>query len=49
MTLEFIKELMDLVERRGLTRDPGQKPKDRKKKIRGDIKDRERRLRDKGD
>lgn len=49
MQLKFLKELMDLHERRGVTRDPGQRPKDRAKKIKGDLRDKKRKLRDKGD
>ena len=45
MKLEFIKELMDLVERRGATRDPGQRQKTRAQQERGREKDRERRRR----
>ncbi len=50
MKLKLLKELLDqLDERRGMTRDPGQRPKSMDKKIKGDIRDKKRRLRDKGD
>ena len=38
MKLELLKELLDqLDERRGATRDPGQRPKSADKKIKGDV------------
>lgn len=50
MKLETLKEIMDVLnERRGGTRDPGQRPKSDKKKIRGDVRDKKRELRDEGD
>ncbi len=50
MKLELLKELLDqLDERRGATRDPGQRPKSADKKIKGDARDKKRMLRDEGD
>ena len=50
MKLETIKELMDVLnEKRSGTRAPGQRPKGRDKKIKGDLRDKKRRLRDEED
>jgi len=45
MTLKILKEIMDLCEKRGGTRDPGQRPKSAYKKIKGELRDKKRRLR----
>ena len=49
MKLELINELMQLDEKRGKSRAPGQRPKGENKKIRGDIRDKKRALRDEED
>lgn len=49
MKLETLKEIMELLTERGRTRNPDQRPKSEKKKIRGDARDKKRMLRDEGD